>query len=69
MVGEVDEAVSIAVDRTTDRCLIEQTCAADPLVVDLLKDVLTCRPFDDGQDVPGAAAACRCVKEVLMPAG
>ena len=39
VVAVVDEVVSIAVERSTDRCLIEQMCAADLWVVDLLKDV------------------------------
>ena len=29
VVAEVDEAVSIAVEMSTDRCLIEQMCTAD----------------------------------------
>ena len=55
VVAEVDEAVSIAVERSTDRCLIKQMCTADLLVKDLVKDVLACRSFDDSQDVSDAA--------------
>ena len=45
VVDEVHEAVSIAVERPTDRCLIEQICVADLWVVHLLEDVLAGRPF------------------------